>query len=340
MSSTKQKWGKVVGALLASFAISVTGLSPVSADVLLDSELSVTNPGTQLIDAGPLTLVVTESSDATPTFVSDDDLVCEVTSEGVVTVVSAGVCSITVSLAATDLYEADSVIVSFTIDLLDSELSVTNPGTQLIDAGPLTLVVTESSDANATFSSSTMGVCTVDASGEVTFVAAGECSITVSLAATDTYASDSVIVSFMIENAPAPAPAVSEPTVVVVPQPVVSVPVSVAVPQLIGPAAGRPVVISTPPAGGVASNAALAVKGRQVTVALTAPSGGAVTQYVITFRDRVTGKKFTVVRKASGGEISRGRIQLPRGRYQVTVDAKLRNGKTRSWSGQGVKVGK
>jgi len=346
-------------AVSAVMAVALSMNLPVASATDELAELSVTDPEDQAFSDGPLTLDVDidPGYDGVLEYASTDPEVCTV-DDGVVTFVGLGTCEITVTAPETTTYAADTDTVSFEIlsDGEDAELSVTDPGDQAFSDDPLTLevVFAVGYDGVLEYLSTDLEVCTV-VGGVVTFVGLGTCEITVTAPETTTYAEDTDTVSFEILSdgedgdgdgggsppppATTPVPVVA-PVVVTTPQPVPTVVAPVVVPSLLSPVAGRPVNIATPPQVGVATSAAIAVKGRQVTLALTAPVGGKVTQYVIVFRDRVTGKKFTVTRNATGGEVSRGRIQLPRGKYQMTVQAKLRNGKIRSWSGQNLKVGK
>lgn len=91
-------------------------------------------------------------------------------------------------------------------------ITFTNPGTQTFGTTP-TLTATASSSLPVTFASGTTGVCTIDGSGQLTFVAAGTCTIDADQAGDDMYAAaPRVSQSFLVEAVAPGAPAIASVT--------------------------------------------------------------------------------------------------------------------------------
>jgi hypothetical protein len=159
--------------------------------------------------ATPPTITSTPSAGGgTKTYSSSTTGVCTVgATTGVVTFVSLGTCTIGANITASGLYAAaDATAVSFGVTAGVRTLTIDSgsySSTYAFTAAPPTITSTASvanTSGTKSYSSSTTGVCTVNAStGAVTFVSAGTCTIGASITAGGNYgAADSATISFAI----------------------------------------------------------------------------------------------------------------------------------------------
>ncbi|MBC3877554.1 fibronectin type III domain-containing protein [Undibacterium sp. FT79W] len=147
------------------------------------------NPGTQTLGTA-LTLTASASSGLTVTFTSSTPGVCSVTPGGVVSSISAGVCTINVNQAGnTNFAAAATATQSFTISPLPvGVLTFAKPGAALVTMGSsFTNVATSTLSGGGfgaiSYSSSNNAVATVNAAGVVTPVSPGSSTITATQAA-------------------------------------------------------------------------------------------------------------------------------------------------------------
>ncbi|WP_405291578.1 beta strand repeat-containing protein [Methanobrevibacter sp.] len=140
---------------------------------------------------GEESIGATTASDATITYSSSDESVAIVDADGKVTGVSEGTATITVSVAATTAYTADSKDVAVTVSKNSPNLVVPTTPLEVEVNGEESIGATTDSDATILYVSSDESVATVDADGKVTGVSEGTATITVSVAATDAYDADS-----------------------------------------------------------------------------------------------------------------------------------------------------
>jgi hypothetical protein len=147
------------------------------------------NPGTQTLGTA-LTLTASASSGLTVTFTSSTPGVCSVTPGGVVSSISAGVCTINVNQAGnTNFAAAATATQSFTISPLPvGVLTFAKPGSALVTMGSsFTNVATSTLSGGGfgtiSYSSSNNAVATVNAAGVVTPVSPGSSTITATQAA-------------------------------------------------------------------------------------------------------------------------------------------------------------
>ena len=128
--------------------------------------------------------------------------VCTV-SGNTVTLVAAGLCSITASQAGDSTYlPAPSVTSSFTVAAakLGQTISFTSPGNQAPGIGPAPLSASADSRLAVSYTSTPISVCTVSGN-TLTLVAVGQCSITASQGGDSNYAAaQPVIVTFAVAN--------------------------------------------------------------------------------------------------------------------------------------------
>lgn len=163
--------------------------------------------------ATPPTITSTPSAGAgTKSYSSSTTGVCTVdASSGLVAFVSAGTCTIGASIAADGTHgTATAETVSFSVTLAVRTLAIDGgsySSTYSMTATPPTITSTPSAGAGTkSYSSSTTGVCTVNASsGLVAFVAVGTCTIGASIASDGTYAvASAVAISFSVTAATSP----------------------------------------------------------------------------------------------------------------------------------------
>jgi sugar lactone lactonase YvrE len=158
---------------------------------------------------GSFTATVSTNSNGAQTVASSTPGVCT-TSGLVVTYVAAGQCTLTAQVAASLFYTAASgTVQSFTVHgIPPTAPSITNlPSNPTYSSGGgFTATVSTTSNGTQSVTSSTPGVCT--ASGlVVTYVAAGQCTLTAQVAASATYAAASgAAQSFTVVSAATPTP--------------------------------------------------------------------------------------------------------------------------------------
>ncbi|WP_243405550.1 RHS repeat-associated core domain-containing protein, partial [Solimicrobium silvestre] len=156
-----------------SAATQVTQSFTVTAEA---QTISFTAPATQQFGAAPFALSATSSSGLAISFMSSTTPVCTV-SGSIVTLVSAGTCTITANQVGSSNYSAAmQVTQSFIITAEAQTINFAAPGNQQFGAAPFALTATSSSGLAISFTSSTTPVCTVSGS-TVTLVTAGTCTI-------------------------------------------------------------------------------------------------------------------------------------------------------------------
>ncbi len=129
-----------------------------------------------LLSAGTISVSATATSNLAVAFASDSQTICTV-SQTTVTLVSAGVCSITASQPGDTANYAAAQTVTQTFNVQNSQTITFGPISDIvITATPPALSATASSGLNVTFTSDTPSICTVSGAA-VTLVAAGSCSI-------------------------------------------------------------------------------------------------------------------------------------------------------------------
>lgn len=151
--------------------------------------------------AAPITITATASSGLPVTFASTSASVCTVSGANV-TLIGAGICSLTASQPGNANYAAaQSVTETFTVSTATQ--TITFPALSSLALGTVTfsLNATASSGLAVIFVSNTTSVCTVS-SANVTLVATGTCSITANQPGNANYAAAaSVVQSFMVTEA-------------------------------------------------------------------------------------------------------------------------------------------
>ena len=132
----------------------------------------------------------TATSGVAPTYTSSTMSVCTVTSAGVITDLTPGTCTITAAQGATGNYAAaTSVSQSYQVTPLTDTITI--PGTvpaSAIVGGTVPIGATTTSGVTPVYTSTTPAICSVSATGVVTTLAIGGCSVTVSQAAAGNYA--------------------------------------------------------------------------------------------------------------------------------------------------------
>jgi len=132
---------------------------------------------------GNFTPVVTTNSDGVTSVISNSPSVCTVAS-GIVTYAGSGTCSLAAHVAAgTNYTAADGTAQSFSVGQgTPTAPTITNIPTGAIYGGHFTQVVSTNGDGVTSVISNSTGVCTV-ASGVVSYVGVGTCSLSAHVAA-------------------------------------------------------------------------------------------------------------------------------------------------------------
>jgi hypothetical protein len=173
--------GNYAAATSQTVTISVGGQSQTITN--FGSPVTATYGGTAPV------LGATATSGLTPTY-SATGTACSVTSAGVVTILAAGSCQITASQAGNSTYAAATPVTeTLTVNPAADAITIppTVPGTATV--GSTTPIgATTTSGLPPTYTSTTPTICSVSASGVVTSLAIGSCSVTVSQSAAGNYA--------------------------------------------------------------------------------------------------------------------------------------------------------
>lgn len=177
---------------LYRFRVRVTdSASAVSADQSLTirikkaQNITIPDPGSKTFGDSPFnSSTVTdvepdETSDSGTTTFTGTSGVCTIASNGQVTIVGAGTCTITANHNGNGFFFNGSNSRSFTVAKKNQNVTLNPADKDLDDA---TVDVSATSDATGsgtvTYSGGTPGVCSVASNGRVTLIGAGTCSVT------------------------------------------------------------------------------------------------------------------------------------------------------------------
>jgi hypothetical protein len=160
--------------------LAIADLNDYNVTVLLGSAKVQTITFGTLSDrtfgSAPFTIGATASSNLPVGFASNTPAVCTV-SLATVTLVEAGICTITASQPGDATYGAAiPVLQSFTVSAASQTIAFPPLGNVILPAGPITLSATASSGLTVTFASSALSVCTVSGN-TATILAVGTCAI-------------------------------------------------------------------------------------------------------------------------------------------------------------------
>ena len=159
----------VLGCFTACFKV------PAESLVLSDTELTVNIGNASSVSC---TVLPEDTTDKTVNWSSSNDAVATVNNVGVINAVSAGTCTITASCG--DVSATVTVTVKKPVEqivLNKTDVTIKEEETFTFTC---TVVPNDASDKNVTWSSSDNTVATVDASGTITGIKAGTCTITAS----------------------------------------------------------------------------------------------------------------------------------------------------------------
>ena len=175
------------GMLDASAAV----LAAQVANATTPQSISFTQPASQILSAGTLTLVASSSSGLAVSFSSSTPTVCTV-SGSLVTLVTTGNCTVTANQAGNAIYlPATAVSHSFTVSaaaaLTAQTITFELIAAQTFGITPANLSASASSGLAVTLASTTSSVCTVSGNS-LTLLAAGNCSVTASQSGNSSYA--------------------------------------------------------------------------------------------------------------------------------------------------------
>jgi hypothetical protein len=155
---------------------------------LVSQSLSLGRVAPQLMSAGSVPLYFKTSKTMNPVVLtSSSPSICTVSGQSAV-FVSKGNCTILGNIAATKFHSAaPQASVTFGIGLTTQTITFTNPGTQPMSAGTVSLVASSTSSLPVSLASTSPSVCTV-AGNTATLVSAGKCIITASQLGNSIYA--------------------------------------------------------------------------------------------------------------------------------------------------------
>jgi hypothetical protein len=198
----------------SSFVNSTSGPEDLTVGQSTSATVSIANLPSSGTVGGSFTpsYTVTPAGDNGTTSVTSNSSVCTV-SGGVVTYAQQGSCSLTAHVGeTTDYAAANGTAQTFSVNLASATVSISNIPTGAVygDSGfTPTYTVTPPGDTGTTsVASNSNTTCTV-ASGVVSYVGAGTCSLTATVAATAQYGQASGTQTFTIAKATPSSPIIS-----------------------------------------------------------------------------------------------------------------------------------
>ncbi len=171
-----------------------------SFTVLLPQTITFNQPGDYVISHGPFVVTATASSGLTVTFSSLTTATCTTNVFGLVTPVSAGVCTLRAAQTGNGVYAA-APVVDRSLNLASSQtITFAAIPDHFISDAPFSIAPTASSGLSVTVTSLTTSVCTID-NDLVTLVAPGQCTLRASQPGNGTIApAPDVERSFMVRQ--------------------------------------------------------------------------------------------------------------------------------------------
>ncbi len=140
------------------------------------------------------------------TWSSDTPTVCSIVS-GKAHFLTGGTCTVKATAAASGLLLAGSDTETLTVNPGAQTITLSGPTNPEVDLDGIDLTASTNSGLALTFATSTAGVCSVDSTGHVTPITAGECVVTASQAGNASWLSDSKQATIVF-TAPATTPIV------------------------------------------------------------------------------------------------------------------------------------
>jgi len=176
---------------------------PVAADFVVaraDAELYVSPVPNKVYGDAGFTLAENHKGDGSLTYVSNNEDVATVDENGTVTLHNAGKATITVTLARTANYKGDKISVAIKVEKSGDQLTVEKL-TYQVTYGDADFIIAPTTDSGSkvTFTSSNTSVATVDETGKVHIVGAGEAGITIETAESENYNAVSKIVTVTVK---------------------------------------------------------------------------------------------------------------------------------------------
>ena len=155
----------------------ITVLNALGYDSSTPQTITFGSLGNVTFGVAPFSITATASSGLAVSFASTTTAVCTI-SGSTVTVIAAGICSITASQPGNSTYSAaPSVTRSFMVSKAAQAITFGAMGNVMLGVTPFSINATSTSGLTVAFASNTTSVCTV-AGNVVTLVATGTCSIT------------------------------------------------------------------------------------------------------------------------------------------------------------------
>lgn len=195
----------------ATISVNIAATNKYNAKDNAASYTVTVNRATGTISASDITMTVgvdksigaTTNTGATISYVSTNEAVATVTTEGSVHGVAVGSTTITMTTAQNDTHTAANKVINVTVNSGAVAPTISFPlGDATIAFGePLTRTVSTNSDGAISYSSSNESVATVDNDGEITTVGVGTTTITGSVAASSSYTAHSATYTLTVTQA-------------------------------------------------------------------------------------------------------------------------------------------
>lgn len=179
-----QKKNLLGGALLLLFTMFVlSGCNEIMSNLSnpVDSYLKLKEASVKIYRGQSYKIEFSTISDAKPIFKSADESIVSVDANGVIKGGNKGKTTVTVTIPANDYYKGASAQFEVEVDAL---LSFSPTEKEIVPGESYNIGVTTESNGLITYKSSNTKVATVDNSGNVTAVACGDATITISIAPT------------------------------------------------------------------------------------------------------------------------------------------------------------
>jgi hypothetical protein len=151
----------------------------------------ITNISKFIMD-DPIIIDPSSNSDSVFVFSSSAPAVAAIDASGVITFLTAGTTTITVSQAATAIYTDTSEAFTVTVSLIETIIQPIPDITRLVVASPFVIKVTSNSTGALTFSSSAPSIASINSAGLITPYSIGTTTITIFQTATEVYSETSI----------------------------------------------------------------------------------------------------------------------------------------------------
>ena len=162
--------------------------------------ITASNNVTKTFGDGAFSIGATTDGNGTLSYVSDNEAVVKVDSEGTITLVGAGTAHITITASETDTYKAAEKVITITVGKKAQTITASNIVKTLGEAAfPLNAAV--DGDGTLTYISDNPSIAAITENGTVTLVSAGTAYITIKASETANYKAAEKVITVTVNQA-------------------------------------------------------------------------------------------------------------------------------------------